>query len=303
MPSPLADSGPVTLQANIAEYLNTKALYANEVPSDLVTIDLCGPKIANQGFKPMIREGRFHISELAVVSFLQAREVGKPLVLMPIPIMSRFQHHCISYNTARGALAPKDIEGKLVGLRSYSQTTALWVRAILKHEYGVDLSKIRWTSYDPPHPAEKQDPAFVIKFEPDGRSIDEMLVDGEFDAAIVGNEIKGEPNVTTLIPDPHTAALDWFKRKGIVPVNHYLVVGAALSRQRPDVICEVYRMLGDSKAANPLTAGGVDLLPMGFEANAPTIEQVITYATEQGLINQKVTVEELFDETTRALGR
>ena len=302
MPSVIPKSGPVTLTANIADYLNTKALRAGEITSDLVTLDICGPKIANQGFKPMIREARFDASELAVVSFLQAREAGKPLVLVPAPIMSRFQHHCISYNCAKGDMRPRDIEGKRVGVRSYSQTTALWVRAILKHEHGVDLARIRWASYDPPHPAEVKDPDFVEKFDPGTRTVEEMLVAGEFDAAIIGAEIKGEPRVKTLIPDPHNAALGWYKRFGIVPVNHYLVVGRGLSEARPDVVRELYRMVEASKKANPLTAGGVDLLPMGYEANARTVAQVIEYALEQGLITRRFTVEELFDETTRRLG-
>lgn len=296
-------TGPLKLTANIAEYVNTKPLRAG-IKSDLVTIDFTGPKVANQGFKPMIREGKFDISELAVVSFLQAREVGKPLVLMPVPIMARFQHQCISYNLEKtgGVISPKQIEGKRVGVRSYSQTTALWVRAILKHEHGVDLSKIKWVSYDPPHPAEVSDPSFVETYVPDERSVEQMLVDGAFDAAIIGAEIKGEPKVKTLIPDPQTAALGWYKRFGVVPVNHYLVVGKDLSEQRPDVIAELYRMIAASKAAAPLVVGGVDLLPMGFEANRKTIEAVIMYATEQGLIKKAFKVEELFDATTLGLG-
>jgi 4,5-dihydroxyphthalate decarboxylase len=301
MASPLPPTGPVTLTANIAEYLNTRALRAGQIRSDLVTIDFCGPKIANQGFKPMIREARFHISELAVVSFLQAREAGKPLVLVPAPIMSRFQHHCVSYNTRNGEMKPKDIEGKLVGVRSYSQTTALWVRGIMKHDYGDDLGKIRWTSYDPPHPAEIKDPDFVIPFDPAGRSVEDMLAAGEFDAAIFGDEIKENPRIKTLIPDPHNAALDWFRRKGVVPVNHFLVVGASLTKERPDVVREVYRMVGESKKANPLTSGGVDLLPMGYSATRGTISEIIKYALEQGLITKPFTVEELFDDVTRAL--
>ncbi len=302
MASALPKSGPVTLQANIMEYVNTKALRSGEVKSDLVKIEFIGPKIANQGFKPLIREAKFHISELAVVSFLQAREAGKALVLAPAPILSRFQHHCISYNTVRcPGLKPKDLEGKLVGLRSYSQTTALWVRAILKHEYGVDLGKIRWSSYDPPHPAEIKDPDFVIPFDPAGRSVEDMLVAGEFDAAIIGTVIKDEPTVATLFADPVATALDWYARKKIVPVNHYLVMEASLPKERPDVVREVYRMIGDSKKANPLTTGGVDLLPMGFEANRPTIEQIIEFALEQGLIKTRFKVEDLFDPVTMKL--
>ncbi len=302
MASALPKSGPVTLQANIMEYVNTKALRSGEVKSDLVKIEFIGPKIANQGFKPLIREAKFHISELAVVSFLQAREAGKALVLAPAPILSRFQHHCISYNTVRcPGLKPKDLEGKLVGLRSYSQTTALWVRAILKHEYGVDLGKIRWSSYDPPHPAEIKDPDFVIPFDPAGRSVEDMLVAGEFDAAIIGTVIKDEPTVATLFADPVATALDWYARKKIVPVNHYLVMEASMPKERPDVVREVYRMIGDSKKANPLTTGGVDLLPMGFEANRPTIEQIIEFALEQGLIKTRFKVEDLFDPVTMKL--
>ena len=199
-------------------------------------------------------------------------------------------------------MRPKDVEGKRVGLRSYSQTTALWVRAILKHEYGVDLGKITWVSYDPPHPAEVSDPPFVEKYVPDERSVEQMLVDGAFDAAIIGAEIKDEPKVATLIPDPHAAALAWYAKFGVVPVNHYMVVGRDLSEQRPDAVAELYRMVAASKQANPLTAGGVDLLPMGFEANRKTIGRIIDYALEQGLISRKFTVEELFDKTTMKFG-
>lgn len=302
MASALPKSGPVTLMANIAEYTNTKALRAGEINSDLVTIDFAGPKIANQGFKPMIREATFHIGELAIVSFLQAREAGKPLVLVPAPIMSRFQHQCISYNTTRNSqMKPKDIEGKLVGLRSYSQTTALWVRAILKHEFGVDLSKIRWTSYDPPHPADIKDPDFVVKFDPAGRSVEQMLVEGAFDAAIIGAPIKDEPKVRTLFPDPESAALGWYKRFGVVPVNHMFVVDASVSRERPDVIPELYRMIAASKKANPIVVGGIDMLPMGYDACHKTLDAVINYALEQGLITKRFKVEELFDDVTRKL--
>lgn len=298
----LPKSGPVTLRANIADYQNTKALKGGAITSELVNFDFCGPKVANQGFKPMIREGRFDVSELAIVSFLQARAVGKPLVMLPVPMLSRFQHHCISYNCTKGEYGPKGIEGRRVAVRSYSQTTGVWVRAILMHEYGVDLSKVRWASYEDPHPAEIKDPPFVERFDPGNRQIDEMLIAGEFDAAILGAEIKGEPRVKTLIPDPHNAAQAWFRKHGIVPVNHYLVVGKSLSQERPDAVREIYAMLEASKKADPLTAGGVDLLPFGMEANRRTIEQVISYAFEQGLIPRLLTVDDLFDDVTRTLG-
>lgn len=299
---PLPATGPVTLEVNIAEYENTKAIRSGEIKSDKIKIDFCGPAIANQGFKPMVRDSRFHASELAMVSFLQAREVDKPLVLCPIPILSRFQHYCISYNTkVCGELKPKDIEGKRIIVRSYSQTTAMWVRSILKHTYGVDLSTLQWYSYDDPHPAEVKDPPFVNKLVMGDKTLDQMFLEGEYDAAIVGYEYK-EPHIKTLIPDPHNAAVEWYKKYGIIPVNHFLVVNKDVSQQRPDAIKELVRMLAASKKANPLMSNGIDLLPFGFDACYKTVENVIMYAREQGLITRKFTVEELFDENTMKLG-
>ena len=119
----------------------TRALKAARVTSDLVTFDFCGPKVANQGFKPMVREGTFDAGELAIGTFLQAKVYGKPLVLLPAVVMGRSQHHTIVYNHAKGELGPKDLEGRRVGVRSYTQTTGIWVRGILQHEYGVDLEQ------------------------------------------------------------------------------------------------------------------------------------------------------------------
>src|ERR687884_231618 len=115
-------SGPVTLRAHLAEYPVTHALRAGEVRSDLVNLDFCGPKQAYEGFKPMVGEGAFDASELAIVTFLQARAYGKPLVALPAFVLGRFQHGLIGYNAEKGELSPKDIEGRRGGVRAYPQT-------------------------------------------------------------------------------------------------------------------------------------------------------------------------------------
>ena len=194
-------SGPVTLTTNLADYPITKALKSGAVPSDLVSFDFAGTKIANQGFKPMVREGKFDAGELAIVTFLQAIAWGKPLVLLPAVMMGRFQHNCISYDCTKGDMTPKQLEGKRVGERAYSQTTGVWVRSILAHEYGVDISKVRWATYEEPHVSEYKDPAFLEKFDPKGKSMEELMFEGEFDAVILGGEIPNEPRAKTLIPN------------------------------------------------------------------------------------------------------
>src|SRR6266702_2976251 len=141
-------TGAPTLRVNLAGYAVTKALRDGRVKSDIVRLDYCGPSPAHNGFKAMVRENAFDAGELAIVTFLQAKAYGKPYVLLPAPISGRFQHHCIGYNNMGGVLKPRDIEGRKVGVRSYAQTTGLWVRGILQHEYGVDLDKVTWLTTD-----------------------------------------------------------------------------------------------------------------------------------------------------------
>src|SRR2546423_11771886 len=85
-------SGSVTLRTNLADYPMTRALKSGAIKSDLVTFDFCGPKVANQGFKQMVRERAFDAGELAIGTFLEARTYGKPVSLLPAVVMGRFQH-------------------------------------------------------------------------------------------------------------------------------------------------------------------------------------------------------------------
>ncbi|MBS0247081.1 MAG: phosphate ABC transporter substrate-binding protein [Proteobacteria bacterium] len=296
-------AGPVTLATNLADYPVTRALKSGAVKSGLVSFDFCGPKIANQGFKPMVREGKFDAGELAIVTFLQAKVYGKPLTLLPAVVMARGQHHTINYNVARGPLAPKDIEGKRFGTRSYSVTTGVWVRGILKDEYGVDSSKVTWCTVNDGHLAEYQDPANVERL-PAGSDIEKMLVEGDLDGAILGGDLPNEPRVAHLIPEPQKAAEAWSKKHGMVPINHLFVVRTDLARQRPDVVREIFRVLKESKAQGvpqDSMKGGIDPVPFGVENNRKALETVIRYSYEQKIIPRLFTVDELFDDVTRDL--
>jgi 4,5-dihydroxyphthalate decarboxylase len=295
-------SGPVTLRTNLADSALTKPLKSGAIASSLVTLDFCGPKVAHDGFKPMVRDGAFDAGELAIVTYLQAREFGKPLTLLPAVVVGRFQHHCIGYNAEKGALAPKDIEGRRVGIRSYTQTTGVWVRGILQHEYGVDLDKVTWACMDDAHLAEYSDPPNVERLPKGGKSIPQMLLDGEIDAAILGNDMPKDPRIKTLIPDPAEAARAWQKKYDAVPINHMFVVNAALSQERPDVVREVYRMLAESRKAADLPEASAQALRFGFAPNRRAIELAAQYAYEQKVVTRRFTVEELFDEVTLKLG-
>ena len=294
-------SGPVTLRTNLADYAITKALKSGAVRSDLVNFDFCGPKVANQGFKPMVRERKFDAGELAIGTFLQARVYGKPLTLLPAVVMGRFQHQTALRSTRRPPFAPREAAGKRIGIRSYTQTTGIWVRGILRDEYGVDLNKVTWVCNDDGHLAEYQDPPQVERTPPDAKKVDQMLLDGELDAAILGADLADEPRVTHLIPNPKEAALAWHRKYNTIPVNHLFCVDKDLADARPDVVAEIFHLLKASKAAMPPSADGIDFHPFGVAALRKPLEMIIRYSVEQQIIPRAFTVDELFDDATRGL--
>ncbi|WP_206956849.1 phosphate ABC transporter substrate-binding protein [Trinickia acidisoli] len=292
-------TGVPTLRTNLSEYAVTKAMRDGRVSSDLVTLDFCGPTPAHNGFKAMVRENQFDAGELAIVTFLQAKAYGKPYVLLPTPISGRFQHHCAGFNIDFGHLDPKDIEGKKVGVRTYTQTTALWIRGILRHEYGVDLDKVTWMTLGDGHLAEYNDPQNCERL-PKGSSIPQMMLDGELAAALLGEDMPKDPRVRTLVPDAQNAAKAWFAREGVVPINHMFVVHESISKTRPDVVRELYRMIVESRAQ----AEGVPAVfpPIGMEANRKGIQLAIDWALDQKIIPRRLSVDELFDDVTGSLG-
>lgn len=293
--------GVVTLKTNLSEYPVTKAIRDGRVSSPIVKLDICGPDVAHEGFKPMVRENKFDAGELAIITFLQAKCYGKPFVLLPAPISGRFQHHVIGYNSALGELKPKDIEGKTVGVRSYAQTTGLWARGVLKHEYGVDLDKVTWGTFEDAHLAEHTDPPNCTRYPKGGKKLAQLMIDGDAAAAILGAEMPKDPKVKSLVPDPHEAAEAWYKRTGVLPINHIFVVRAELARERPDVVAELYRMIVESRAAAG-PAATKNFPPFGLEANRKTLQMAIDWSLEQKIIPHRLTVDELFDDNTRKLG-
>jgi len=285
----------------LGNYPNTAALRNGEVASDLIDFDFADVKVSNTQFKPLVREAKFDVGELAIVTFLQAKSYGKPYALIPATVLGRGQHHTIAYNPERGALKASDLAGKRVGVRAYTQTTGAWVRGFLADDYGVDTAKVKWITFEDPHLAEYKDPDFVTR-APAGKELVTMLLDGELDAAIVGDKLP-DPRLKPLIPDADAASRQWALAHGGVPINHLMVVREQIAKSRPDIVREIYRMLRESRAkAPPPPDGGVlDPWRFGIEANRRSLELIIEYSFRQKLIARKFSVDELFDDCTRTL--
>lgn len=283
------------LRTVLGNHPHVQAVKRGELRSELFDLDFSEFTPTNAAFKPMVREQAFDVCEMAIVTYLMARAHGKRLVLLPAAMVGRFQHGHALYRTDRGPLAPADLAGKRVGIRSFTTTTGAWMRGILANDHGVDLDSIDWVTFEDPHVAE-----YVDRTEraPNDSTIIQMLKDGELDAVL--GETSNDPALRPLFADPAAEAARWYARHGVVPVNHLVVVTKQLAASRPDVVRDLYDLLKRSKAeVGPL--GVPDLLPFGVEANRMPLELMIDYCAQQALIPRRVAVDELFDDTTRDL--
>jgi 4,5-dihydroxyphthalate decarboxylase len=281
----------------LGNYPNTLALKKGAVKSDLIDFDFADVKISNTAFKPLVREAKFDVAELAIVTFLQAKTYGKPYMLIPATVLGRGQHHTIAYNPERGALKASELAGKRVGVRAYTQTTGAWVRGFLADDYGVETAKVRWITFEDPHLAEYKDPDFVTR-APEGKTLTQMLLDGELDAAIVGDTLP-DPRLKPLIPDAEAMARTWAQAHGGVPINHLMVVRDTIAKSRPDIVQEIYRVLQESRrTAAPPPGDPLDPWRFGIEANRRSLEIIVDYSFRQKLIPRKFPVDELFDGWT-----
>jgi 4,5-dihydroxyphthalate decarboxylase len=296
----MATATKLKLHAMMGNYPNTAPLKSGAVKSDLIDYDFAEVKVANNLFKAIVRDAKYDVAELAIVTYIQAKAAGKPYILLPAVLVSRGQHHTIGYNPERGTLKPSDINGKRVGVRAYTVTTGTWVRGILASDYGVNLDSVEWVTFEDPHVAEYTDPP-AIKRAPEGKEIGKMLLDGEISAAILGDKFP-DPRLKQLIPDAEAAAKKWAERHGGIPINHMVVVREELSRSRPDIVKEVFRTVHESKKAAGLADGGpMDPYRFGVEACRPILDIIIDFCFQQKLITRRITVDELFDDNTRAL--
>jgi len=283
-----------TLRIAIGDYPHTLPLKRGDIASPWLKLDFVDVKPMHKAFKPMVREHAFDASEMALVTYLQAKAYDKGLQLLPAAMLARFQHGTVLFNAARGKLSLSDLAGSRIGVRAYSQTTGAWIRGILENDYRVDLSRVHWVTFEDGHVAEAKEPPGVMRAA-GGQDMTKMLIDGELDAAIYGADLPKDPRLQSVIPDPQAAARAWYGQHGLVPVNHMVVVTQSLARSNPQAVAELYRLLEQSKQAAGLPAAGeIDTAPFGKEANRPCLELLISYAVQQKLISRRLDVAELW---------
>ncbi len=299
------------LKALIGTYGNTDALKKGAVTVPGVTLDFADINPVYPAFRRVVEGPEFDVAELAVTTYMVATAFNKPLAGLPVVLWRKFHHAPILCNVRSGIREPKDLEGRKVGMRAFAQTGPTWSRGILHSEYGVDLSKVQWITYEGSHVREFQDPKHVTRAA-EGKKLIDMLVAGEIDAAI-GAEGVNSPNVRPLIPDAAKVEAAWYKKTGIYPVNHMVVVKRSLADSHPWVLGALLEAFKAAKEVyvhrldreGPTTKEDQtylrmkeivgDPLPYGVPPDRKSYETLARFAFEHGVLPKAYRAEDLFD--------
>lgn len=271
-------------------------------------------------FRRMVRELAYDVCEMALSTYLCAREHGVQFTALPIFLVRGLHHDKIVHNTTRGIGTPKDLEGRRVGVhRGYTVTTGVWARAILQDEYDVDLRRVTWIRSGDEHVEAYQPPPNVEQLD-DDHDLPALVAAGELPAAV--NAKVDHPDVAPLIPDAEEAAYTALRKRRFYPINHLIVVRDDVLEARPQVAADLFEAFTASKVGyvEQLRAGaieaptaadrmharvmdvtGSDPLPYGIESNRDMLEQMMSHAVDQGILRRPVSVESIFAPATHDL--
>lgn len=257
-----------------------------------------GIRPVNKAFKSFVGGRTAGVGELAMVTLLQAVAHDRPVLFLPLTALGRFQHQTL---ISVADLSVADLPGRTVGVRAWSQTTGVWVRGVLAHQFGIDLQSVRWRTYEGGHVAENDEPDWVER-APAGSKLADDLLTGAVDFAVMGNDRPDDPRVRSVIDDPAKTARAWAESVGHAPVNHVFAVSTQTARELGGAVCAAYDAIAERLRARRGDASGVPLEPYGFLEMRPSVTAAAQYAWEQGLLPRPVTWDELVERTCAELG-
>ena len=239
-----------------------------------------------RAFRRMTRAMEFDLCEMALTTHAQARAYGKDLPRCRSCCMHGL-HHAALICPARLAAARAGRSGRQTrGCTCWSQTTGVWLRGVLRDEYGVAPDAMTWVTEEDAHVQEFADPPFVQRIAPD-QDLRTMLLSGEIDAAVALAGLDAA-QTRTVIGDADAVAVAWSRATGVHPINHVVVVKDALLAEHRWLADELMRLFIASR--EPVAGAPA----YGIEANRPAIDLLMRYAAEQGLIPHPYRVDDLF---------
>jgi 4,5-dihydroxyphthalate decarboxylase len=294
-------------------------------------------KFGRDVFDRMVGGQEFDVAELSASEFISLEGQGNnPFVALPVFPSRVFRHGYIFINARTGIRAPKDLEGKRVGVPLYTQTAAIWARSHLSDQFGVDLDTIRWVqgavdeagTHGKPHAPPLLKPVHVEQNR-SGHSLGALLARGEIDALIGSRKPESfgrDPNVVRLFPNYRALERELYQTSGIFPIMHLIAMRRSLYNRHRWLATSFYKAFVESKrrARERMRYGGSlstmlpwliddveeidavfdgDAFPYGVEANRPTLESLVRAMVAQHLIARPLPVEDLFVPIEGRFGR
>jgi 4,5-dihydroxyphthalate decarboxylase len=308
------------------DYDRTRPLIDGRVKAEGLDLDIQVMR-PRHIFPRMLEKKEFHASEISLASYVGLKAAGDTsFIAIPVMISKIFRHSCIYVRRGAGIKKPADLKGKRVGSTPYSSTGLVFMRGMLQHDYGVLPPDMHWFigGLDAPAPKPASPP-----FVPPGvqldyvfdRTLEEMFEAGQIDA-LLANYIpklfeRGSPKIERLFPDYKAREQDYFKRTGIFPIMHMVVIREDVHRENPSVAKNLYKAFCEARdiavdglydtdalrLAIPWLIDhieesrkflGPDFFSYGLEPNRRTLAAVGQFMHEQGLAPRAVSPDELF---------
>lgn len=305
------------------------------VPLEQGTVDVPGVDLNYVAFRSpgdlfrrQAQHAEFEASEMSLSTFIMLIARGDTrFVGIPVFVSRNFRHSQVYVHEDAGIEDPADLAGRDVGIFEYQMTAALWIRAFLQHDHGVAPSDLRWweggliePGYAERLPVELP-PGIDVSRIPADRTLEGMLAAGDLDALVTVQPPRGFGGgglpVRRLFPDHREVELDYYRRTGLFPIMHLVVLRRDVyeaHRWLPVTLLQAFTAAKDAGAARlraltGLAVGlpwlavslaevddlfGGDAFPYGVPANRETLEAAARYSQEQGLAPREVAVDELF---------
>jgi 4,5-dihydroxyphthalate decarboxylase len=313
----------VTMTLACQDYDHTRALLDGNVSIEGVDIKFVSVSPPSQIFLRMLHKEEFDASEMSLSNYMIALGQGdRRFVGIPVFPARVFRHSYIWINARAGIEKPQDLIGKRVGIADYSMTALLFVRGMLKHQYGVLPETIRWYRSRSEHLSIEVPPGVRIESIGKDQTLDNLLEAGELDAVAVTSAPRafrqGSPLVKRLFPNSREVEAEYYKQTKIFPIMHMVVIKRAFYEEHPEIAAALSQAFQKAKQRSyerfkeglyPLPwlnldfefarqVMGHDIYAYGVKQNLPTLEAATLYSYEQGLTGRKIEVKDLFASET-----
>jgi 4,5-dihydroxyphthalate decarboxylase len=292
-------SEPSVLRTVLADYPHTVAVKRGELTSPGVRLDFHEVAPVHKAFAPMVRDAAHDVSELAIVTALQAVAYDRPIVLLPAVVASRFQRGCLIAHASR-PVKPEELAGRRIGVRAYTQTTGMWVRTHLAEDYGLAAGDVRWVTHDPAHVEQYHDPD-IVEHDDGARDLPGLLRAGRVDAVILGNDLPEGDEFVRVVPDAVERDRASWERKGYMPINHMVAASVSACRRDPAAVREAFALLRRADGQVQRPEGAPSPTMFGFERLRGPVQATIDACLAQQLLPRALDVDEVFGPAAELL--